>query len=117
MLKQVFQEVGSMAIYPEDCSLEVLRYDISLITPIPMHISFGSGHLYIGPRLVIVHSKEEIVDWFVYLINKILPTAIAKWSERSRNLEKELLKIKRLEALKAMYNEVITYDNGNQYQH
>ena len=71
------------------------------------HLRFGLGNFWIGPRLIVIRYREEIVSWFPYLIDNILHGAITTWRERSASLERELIKTKRLKALEAMYKETV----------
>ncbi len=106
-LMSVRRDVGEAVTLPEECKLELRGYEIVLQTPIPMFFRFGLGNFWIGPRLIVIRYKEEIVAWFPYLIDNILPGAIITWRERSASLERELLKSKRLKALETMYKETI----------
>lgn len=106
-LMSVRREVGDSVTLPAGCKLELRGYEMVLQTPIPMFLRFGLGNFWIGPRLIVIRYLEEIVAWFPYLIDNILPGAITTWRERSASLERELIKSKRLKALEAMYKETV----------
>ncbi len=106
-LMSVCRDVGEAVTLPEGCKLELRGYEIVLQTPIPMFLRFGLGNFWIGPRLIVISYREEIVAWLPYLIDNILPGAILTWRERSASLERELLKSKRLKALETMYKETM----------
>ena len=56
---------------------------------------------------MVVCYKEEILAWFPYLIDKLLPCALTQWREKRAGREKELLIQQRLEALERMYKEAV----------
>ncbi len=92
---------------PKGVKLELKGYEMLLKTPMPMSIRFGQGFLWIGRRGLVVCYKEEIIAWFPYLVDQVLPCALTKWKEKRASVEKELLIQQKLEALDRMYKEAV----------
>ena len=90
---------------PKGTKLELRGYELLLKTPLPLLIRFGQGYFWIGRRVLTVCYKEEILAWFPYLIDRVLPGAITQWREKKASAEKELIIQQRLEALETMYKE------------
>ena len=57
--------------------------------------------------MLVVCYKEEIMAWFPYLVDNVLPCALTQWKEKRASVEKELLIKQRLEALEEMYREAV----------
>lgn len=97
--------VAEKAQLPKETKLELRGYELLLKTPLPLLIRFGQGYFWIGRRVLTVCYKEEILAWFPYLIDRVLPGAITQWREKKASAEKELIIQQRLEALETMYRE------------
>lgn len=97
--------VAEKAQLPKGTKLELRGYELLLKTPLPLLIRFGQGYFWIGRRVLTVCYKEEILAWFPYLIDRVLPGAITQWREKKASAEKELIIQQRLEALETMYKE------------
>ena len=97
--------VSEKAQLPKGAKLELRGYELLLKTPLPLLIRFGQGYFWIGRRVLTVCYKEEILAWFPYLIDRVLPSAITQWREKKASAEKELIIQQRLEALNEMYRE------------
>ena len=98
--------VSEKAKLPKGAKLELRGYEMVLKTPLPLLIRFGQGSFWIGRRVLSVCYKEEILAWFPYLIDRVLPGAITQWREKIASAEKELIIQQRLEALETMYKEL-----------
>lgn len=97
--------VAEKAQLPKGTKLDLRGYELLLKTPLPLLIRFGQGYFWIGRRVLTVCYKEEILAWFPYLIDRVLPGAITQWREKKASAEKELIIQQRLEALETMYKE------------
>lgn len=92
---------------PQGTKLELRGYELLLNTGTPLSVRFGQGLFWIGRRSMVVCYKEEILAWFPYLIDKLLPGTLMQWREKRASVEKELLIQQRLEALEKMYKEAV----------
>ena len=104
-LADIKKYVAEKAQLPKGTKLELRGYELLLKTPLPLLIRFGQGYFWIGRRVLTVYYKEEILAWFPYLIDRVLPGAITQWREKKASAEKELIIQQRLEALETMYKE------------
>ena len=104
-LADIKKYVAEKAQLPKGTKLELRGYELLLKTPLPLLIRFGQGYFWIGRRVLTVCYKEEILAWFPYLIDRVLPGAITQWREKKASAEKELIIQQRLEALETMYKE------------
>ena len=104
-LADIKKYVAEKAQLPKGTKLELRGYELLLKTPLPLLIRFGQGYFWIGRRVLTVCYKEEILAWFPYLIDRVLPGAITQWREKKASAEKELIIQQRLEALETMYRE------------
>ena len=104
-LADIKKYVAEKAQLPKETKLELRGYELLLKTPLPLLIRFGQGYFWIGRRVLTVCYKEEILAWFPYLIDRVLPGAITQWREKKASAEKELIIQQRLEALETMYKE------------
>ena len=104
-LADIKKYVAEKAQLPKGTKLELRGYELLLKTPLPLLIRFGQGYFWIGRRVLTVCYKEEIIAWFPYLIDRVLPGAITQWREKKASAEKELIIQQRLEALETMYRE------------
>ena len=101
----VKNEITEKVKLPGGAKLELKGYEMVLKTQMPISIRFGQGAFWIGRRMMVVCYKEEIIAWFPYLIDRVLPGAITQWREKKASAEKELIIQQRLEALETMYKE------------
>lgn len=106
-LLSVRQVVSEKVQLPQGTKLELRGYELLLNTGTPLSVRFGQGLFWIGQRSMVVCYKEEILAWFPYLIDNLLPGALMKWREKRASVEKELLIQQRLEALERMYKEAV----------
>ena len=106
-LLSVRQVLSEKVQLPQGTRLELRGYELLLNTGTPLSVRFGQGSFWIGRRSMVVCYKEEILAWFPYLIDKLLPCALTQWREKRAGIEKELLIQQRLEALERMYNEAV----------
>ena len=106
-LLSVRQVVSEKVQLPQRTKLELRGYELLLNTGTPLSVRFGQGLFWIGQRSMVVCYKEEILAWFPYLIDNLLPGALMKWREKRASVEKELLIQQRLEALERMYKEAV----------
>lgn len=106
-LLSVRQVVSEKVQLPQGTKLELRGYELLLNTGTPLSVRFGQGLFWIGQRSMVVCYKEEILAWFPYLIDNLLPGALMKWREKRASVEKELLIQQRLEALDKMYKEAV----------
>lgn len=104
-LMNVKNEITEKVKLPGGAKLELKGYEMVLKTQMPISIRFGQGAFWIGRRMMVVCYKEEILAWFPYLIDRVLPGAITQWREKKASAEKELIIQQRLEALETMYRE------------
>ena len=104
-LMNVKNEITEKVKLPGGAKLELKGYEMVLKTQMPISIRFGQGAFGIGRRMMVVCYKEEIIAWFPYLIDRVLPGAITQWREKKASAEKELIIQQRLEALETMYRE------------
>ena len=103
----VKSSLAEKVAFPKGVRLELKGYEMLLKTPMPMSIRFGQGFLWIGRRGLVVCYREEIIAWFPYLVDQVLPCALTKWKEKRASVEKELLIQQKLEALDRMYKEAV----------
>lgn len=103
----VKSSLAEKVAFPKGVKLELKGYEMLLKTPMPMSIRFGQGFLWIGRRGLVVCYREEIIAWFPYLVDHVLPCALTKWKEKRASVEKELLIQQKLEALDRMYKEAV----------
>ena len=106
-LLSVRQVVSEKVQLPQGTKLELRGYELLLNTGTPLSVRFGQGLFWIGQCSMVVCYKEEILAWFPYLIDNLLPGALMKWREKRASVEKELLIQQRLEALEKMYKEAV----------
>lgn len=106
-LLSVRQVVSEKVQLPQGTKLELRGYELLLNTGTPLSVRFGQGLFWIGRRSMVVCYKEEILAWFPYLIDKLLPGTLMQWREKRASVEKELLIQQRLEALDKMYKEAV----------
>ena len=106
-LMNVKNEITEKVKLPGGAKLELKGYEMVLKTQMPISIRFGQGSFWIGRRVLSVCYKEEILAWFPYLIDRILPGAIIQWREKKASAEKEFIIQQRLETLEGMYREAV----------
>ena len=99
-LLSVRQVLSEKVQLPQGTRLELRGYELLLNTGTPLSVRFGQGNFWIGRRSMVVCYKEEILAWFPYLIDKLLPCALTQRREKRAGIEKELLIQQRLEAVK-----------------
>ena len=103
----VKNEITEKVKLPGGAKLELKGYEMVLKTQMPISIRFGQGAFWIGRRMLVVCYKEEIIAWFPYLVENVLPSALTQWKEKRASAEKELLIQQRIEALNEMYREAV----------
>ncbi len=106
-LLSVRQVVSEKVQLPQETKLELRGYELLLNTGTPLLVRFGQGLFWIDRRSMVVCYKEEILAWFPYLIDKLLPGTLMQWREKRASVEKELLIQLRLAALERMYKEAV----------
>ena len=106
-LMNVKNEITEKVKLPGGAKLELKGYEMVLKTQMPISIRFGQGAFWIGRRMMVVCYKEEIIAWFPYLVENVLPSALTQWKEKRASAEKELLIQQRIEALNEMYREAV----------
>ena len=106
-LMSVKKNLSEKVKLPMGSRLELKGYEMVLKTQMPISIRFGQGAFWIGRRMLVVCYKEEIMAWFPYLVDNVLPCALMQWKEKRASVEKELLIKQRLKALEGMYREAV----------
>ena len=98
-------DIAGRVAFPEGCGFTLHGYELILRTPMPVVISYGMNNFRIGPRVVAARYREEIAEWFSYLIGDILPGALTLWRERTAALDRDRIKSGRIMALESKYKE------------
>lgn len=95
----VRNSIQSGITLPRGCSFKLLGYDLYLETPMPFFIKFGCSQFWIGARSITIRFKEEIVNFFRYLITHLLTPALEEFHTILYEVDRKYLKAAKLRSL------------------
>ena len=101
---------------PSNVRLVLRGYELIVENPTPVYIRFGIGNLWIGAKLIVIRSLEQIVDILCRLITEVIPVALQAYILRKDSFERDFAKYLRLKSIMDTATR-IQQQYGNQYQH
>ena len=115
-LRDIKSAVAGRISIPKNVHLMLRGYELIVENPTPVYIRFGIGNLWIGARLIVIRSLEQVVDILCHLITEVIPVALQAYILRKDSFERDFAKYLRLKSITETANQ-IQRQYGYQYQH